>query len=59
MGKVRLQGAPFTDGVRASGVPECRGAVAEAVGTGVPSADRVDRSPNCLHFDFIPRGGRT
>ncbi|MER5531926.1 hypothetical protein ABT075_46355 [Streptomyces sp. NPDC002677] len=40
---------PFADGMHATSGPECRGAVTEvSVGTGGLSADRVDRSPNCL-----------
>ncbi|MFF5138888.1 hypothetical protein ACFY6U_03895 [Streptomyces sp. NPDC013157] len=40
---------PFTDGIHATSGPEYRGAVTEvAVGTGVLSADRVDRGLNCL-----------
>ncbi|MFD4506312.1 hypothetical protein [Streptomyces sp. NPDC058457] len=53
---VRIQGhrfvdgfGPFADGIHATGGPGCRGAVTEvAIGTGVLSADRVDRSLNCL-----------
>lgn len=40
---------PFTDGIPATSGPEYGGAVTEvAIGTGALSADRVDRSLNCL-----------